>query len=470
MSPSKTKANSSSSGPKRQKRGKPYPQAQVVHTEGHISVLDANAPTTNYNGLVNFFLLLFGGMMIRLILENYLKYGILVTLPGFNFDSSDYFMSFAILLFLLFNFFFAFFTEKFAANKAKEIFESSNSSNTSDKNSPSKKIKNSSSAENKSAELSESESSIAVTNSANNNNSDNTTSKPPVDRKEVEAINKKNQLEYEKAFSKIDSADKIKFKEMINRDFVTLILQSLNIFFALAVPSFIVFNHVSNPLLGTAAMMTSVVLSLKLFSYYATNLDLRRAYLYNDNQFNKDLLLETKFSKQDILSINASCEATVYIGRPISYDIPYPQNIKLSNLIYFMAVPTLCYQPSYPKSSHNIRPSFVAKRLLEIVFLTSLMYIVVHQYAFPTLFNSVTAIESKNQAWVSERVLKLSVAISLLWLVGFYTFFHSTLNLFAELLNFSDRRFYLDWWNSTDLGTYWRYGTCPSIISANATS
>ncbi|OMJ13964.1 Diacylglycerol O-acyltransferase 1 [Smittium culicis] len=126
-----------------------------------------------------------------------------------------------------------------------------------------------------------------------------------------------------------------------------------------------------------------------------------------------------------------------------------------------MAVPTLCYQPSYPKSSHNIRPSFVAKRLLEIVFLTSLMYIVVHQYAFPTLFNSVTAIESKNQAWVSERVLKLSVAISLLWLVGFYTFFHSTLNLFAELLNFSDRRFYLDWWNSTDLGTYWRLWNLP---------
>ena len=34
----------------------------------------------------------------------------------------------------------------------------------------------------------------------------------------------------------------------------------------------------------------------------------------------------------------------------------------------------------------------------------------------------------------------------LLWLLFFYAFFHSGLNILAELLRFGDRTFYRDWW------------------------
>jgi len=34
----------------------------------------------------------------------------------------------------------------------------------------------------------------------------------------------------------------------------------------------------------------------------------------------------------------------------------------------------------------------------------------------------------------------------ILWLIFFYWFFHSCLNVVAELLMFGDREFYKDWW------------------------
>ncbi|OLY85228.1 Diacylglycerol O-acyltransferase 1 [Smittium mucronatum] len=426
---------------KSKRRGKPYPQAQVVHFESHISLLDKDAPPVNYNGLVNFFLLLFGGMMVRLILENYLKYGILVTLPGFNFNSSDLLFSLTCIVLFVLNVLFSFFVEKNAAEKSRILAENATVGKSKKPNSekvPEKKPED-----------------------PKKNSSNSTIVNLKSDVQEDALKRKADQAVHEKAFFDLDDSDKKKFNTLIYDDSINLLLQFSNIFVALVFPSVMVFYLFANPLLGTAIMSISVVLSLKLYSYTATNLDLRRAYVSHDVDFNKDLLLETTFSKDHILSINTAAQTNVYVGMPIKYDVNYPDNIKLWNLLYFLVVPTLCYQPSYPKPTHKMRISFILRRLVEIFFLSALMYIVILQYAYPTLVNSVTAIESLNQAWVSERVLKLSVAVSLLWLIGFYLFFHSTLNLVAELTGFTDRLFYLDWWNSSDLGSYWRLWNLP---------
>ena len=41
-----------------------------------------------------------------------------------------------------------------------------------------------------------------------------------------------------------------------------------------------------------------------------------------------------------------------------------------------------------------------------------------------------------------ERVLKLAIPNIIIWLIFFYTSFHSMMNLIAEVLMFSDREFY----------------------------
>ncbi|KAJ1839316.1 hypothetical protein LPJ73_006810, partial [Coemansia sp. RSA 2703] len=147
--------------------------------------------------------------------------------------------------------------------------------------------------------------------------------------------------------------------------------------------------------------------------------------------------------------------------RLIHYTVSYPHNVTLRNFGYFWLAPTLCYQPSYPRIAGPISKSFVAKRVSELVIICITMYIIIQQYAVPTLIGSVKAIDTRNGFWLSERVLKLSVVSAIIWFLGFYAIFHAGLNALAEVLRFADRAFYLDWWNSVDLAAYWREWNLP---------
>lgn len=55
----------------------------------------------------------------------------------------------------------------------------------------------------------------------------------------------------------------------------------------------------------------------------------------------------------------------------------------------------------------------------------------------------------------------MSVPAAYLWLAMFYGFFHSYMNMWAELTYFADRRFYYDWWNAGNLSEYWRKWNFP---------
>ncbi|KHJ86040.1 MBOAT family protein [Oesophagostomum dentatum] len=62
---------------------------------------------------------------------------------------------------------------------------------------------------------------------------------------------------------------------------------------------------------------------------------------------------------------------------------------------------------------------------------------------------------------VLERLLKLAIPNILIWLIGFYTIFHSCLNFVAEVLKFADREFYRDFWNSETIHYFWRTWNIP---------
>lgn len=80
------------------------------------------------------------------------------------------------------------------------------------------------------------------------------------------------------------------------------------------------------------------------------------------------------------------------------------------------------------------------------IFLGILQFILIQQWIVPILRNSQTPFRETNILKIMERLLKLAVPNHIIWLMGFYCFFHSYLNVLAEILRFGDREFYRDWW------------------------
>lgn len=63
--------------------------------------------------------------------------------------------------------------------------------------------------------------------------------------------------------------------------------------------------------------------------------------------------------------------------------------------------------------------------------------------------------------WLIYPLITLQIPNHFFWLCFFYITFHSFLNLVGELLHFADRDFYSDWWNATNIETFWRAWNMP---------
>ncbi|CRK31347.1 hypothetical protein BN1708_018712, partial [Verticillium longisporum] len=132
---------------------------------------------------------------------------------------------------------------------------------------------------------------------------------------------------------------------------------ALNITLALAVTTLVVYFNIYHPLIGTLTELHAVIVWLKTSSYAFTNRDLRHAYLH-----------PVKGELDAMPEIYQKC--------------PYPENITMSNLVYFWWAPTLVYQPAYPRTD-KIRWIFVAKRLGEVFCLSVFIWFASAQYAAP---------------------------------------------------------------------------------------
>ncbi|TPX70152.1 diacylglycerol O-acyltransferase [Spizellomyces sp. 'palustris'] len=75
--------------PKRQEKLSTYSHTYVVHTAIRASPLSKGSPEQDYRGFLNLALLLLAVSNIRLIIENYMKYGFLLSHPFSNLRLSD---------------------------------------------------------------------------------------------------------------------------------------------------------------------------------------------------------------------------------------------------------------------------------------------------------------------------------------------------------------------------------------------
>ncbi|XP_023546894.1 diacylglycerol O-acyltransferase 1A isoform X1 [Cucurbita pepo subsp. pepo] len=197
-------------------------------------------------------------------------------------------------------------------------------------------------------------------------------------------------------------------------------------------PVLMILRFDSAVLSGVTLMAFASITWLKLVSYAHTNHDMRK--------------ISRSVNQGDVL--------------PSSLDSNYyPHNVSFKSLVYFMLAPTLCYQPSYPRTTH-IRKGWVVRQFIKLIIFTGVMGFIIEQYINPIVRNSQHPLKG-NLLYATERILKLSVPNLYVWLCMFYCLFHLWLNILAELLCFGDREFYKDWWNAKTVEEYWRMWNMP---------
>ncbi|XP_041375125.1 diacylglycerol O-acyltransferase 1-like isoform X2 [Gigantopelta aegis] len=218
----------------------------------------------------------------------------------------------------------------------------------------------------------------------------------------------------------------------------------------LVYPATVVFLFHPNPIFSVNTLGIVTVIFLKLVSYACVNNWCR------SHRKNRTLIRRKTISVSDETSNSSSNKAN---GK-VETKLCYPDNLTLSDLYYFIFAPTLCYELNFPRSA-RIRKRFLLKRILEMLFLCQLMLGLVQQWIIPTINNSMQPLADMNISKVVERLLKLAIPNHFIWLIFFYWFFHSCLNVLAELLRFGDREFYRDWWNAETVTDFWKSWNIP---------
>lgn len=196
-------------------------------------------------------------------------------------------------------------------------------------------------------------------------------------------------------------------------------------------PVLVILKCDSAVLSGFVLMFIACIVWLKLVSFAHTNHDIRK--------------LITSGKKVD--------------NELTTADIDNLQPPTLGSLTYFMMAPTLCYQPSYPRTP-CVRKGWLVRQVILYLIFTGLQGFIIEQYINPIVVNSQHPLKGGLLNAV-ETVLKLSLPNVYLWLCMFYCLFHLWLNILAEILRFGDREFYKDWWNAKTIDEYWRKWNMP---------
>lgn len=229
--------------------------------------------------------------------------------------------------------------------------------------------------------------------------------------------------------------------------------------FNIVVPCYWVWTSKAHPGANLVYLFQSVIIWMKLISYAHANKDLRvlsRRAKKLDREISNSSVDDMAFADNNAKPFTGE-QYVKTISQVKDLQPPfilYPQNLTMKNLLYFMIAPTLCYQLNYPRS-----PTVDLKKIIfliaRMIFVGFMILFAVEQYVKPTLDTVIAPMRSRNIPGILERLMKLSLPSTYVWLLGFYLYFHLWLNLLAEITRFGDRQFYKDWWNAKTIDRYW---------------
>eukprot|EP00349_Pseudokeronopsis_sp_Brazil_P008646 CAMPEP_0202965528 /NCGR_PEP_ID=MMETSP1396-20130829/9471_1 /ASSEMBLY_ACC=CAM_ASM_000872 /TAXON_ID= /ORGANISM="Pseudokeronopsis sp., Strain Brazil" /LENGTH=304 /DNA_ID=CAMNT_0049688267 /DNA_START=838 /DNA_END=1752 /DNA_ORIENTATION=- len=120
---------------------------------------------------------------------------------------------------------------------------------------------------------------------------------------------------------------------------------------------------------------------------------------------------------------------------------------------YFFFAPTFIYRDSYPRT-RRIRIDFVLKNVITFFLIILFLWSMFKALCIP-VFKNFTVSQGGLKELI-HTIINSTFSGTLVLLALFYGILHTWVNIFAEIFRFADRRFYEDWWNVKDFGSYYR--------------
>jgi len=120
----------------------------------------------------------------------------------------------------------------------------------------------------------------------------------------------------------------------------------------------------------------------------------------------------------------------------------------LAHFCYFLAAPTLVFEPAYPRfppAPAGPRASVVLSKLGRGALAMAAAVALGQQFVAPVLARPRPAARAAAAAAFAADLLELAVPSLLIWLLCWYSLLHCGLSALAEALCFGDRRFSADW-------------------------
>ncbi|KAI9357253.1 MBOAT, membrane-bound O-acyltransferase family-domain-containing protein [Zopfochytrium polystomum] len=133
---------------------------------------------------------------------------------------------------------------------------------------------------------------------------------------------------------------------------------------------------------------------------------------------------------------------------------PGLDDVGFTHYLYFLFCPTLLYRTSYPRTPF-VRWSRVISHFMECAFIILYIYILFKRFLFPSIRVPLQSNQDDLKVFLLMTFNSMFPSM-VLFVFGFFGFLHCWLNLWAELLQFGDREFYRDWWNSYSFAEYYR--------------
>jgi sterol O-acyltransferase len=127
---------------------------------------------------------------------------------------------------------------------------------------------------------------------------------------------------------------------------------------------------------------------------------------------------------------------------------------EISKYLFFLFVPTLIYRDSYPKLNRSIRRYHLAVNTFNFFGCIIYTTLIFKAFCVPEFKNAANHITSYNHLLLSW--IRATLPGTLVFLLLFFGVMHSWFSMWAEILNFPDRKFYDSWWKATNMGTFFR--------------